>query len=62
MTVAFSKAELRLTIPFELLPVWGGGEGGGFDAASGKISRISTVSVFSQKQSRTKKVGTFSRH
>jgi hypothetical protein len=39
MTVGFSKAELRLTIPFELPPVLLGG-GGNSDAASGKISRI----------------------
>jgi hypothetical protein len=39
--LAFSKAELRLTIPIELPPVHGGDS----DAASGKIP-IQLVSVF----------------
>ncbi len=40
MTVTLSKAELRLTNPFELPPVYLGG-GGDFNAALGKIFIIS---------------------
>ncbi len=51
---AFSKAELRVTNPFELPPVRGGGGGVNYDAASGKISIISKC--FQRSKQELKKI------